>query len=139
LTVRDKVGRTRYIGFQLESTRRLSRDELTRALAEQAHRDGKGLSFQLTVFEGGLGILKVPHRSKEDSIRLLSSLRAAGADRTPVRIRTIITSGTICNVKEGMGIPSRSPSHRHGAWQRGSRPGKPKKGAAQTKKSLWVQ
>jgi RNase P/RNase MRP subunit POP5 len=115
LTVRDKAGRTRYIGFLLESSRRVGRDELTRALAEHARREGKGLSFQLTVFEGGRGILRVPHRSKEDSIRLLSSLRDAGADRTPVRIRTVVTSGTICKVKERMGAPPGRPPARQTA------------------------
>lgn len=124
MTVRDRVGRTRYIGFLLESTRRLGRDELTKALAEQVRREGKGLSFQLTVFDGGRGILKVSHRSKEDSLRLLTTLQAAGADRTPVRISTIVTSGTICTVKERMGIPPGSPPPRNAARRRGNDPQK---------------
>jgi RNase P/RNase MRP subunit POP5 len=109
LTVRDRVGRTRYIGFVVESNQRVGRDELSRALAESARMLGGDFSYQLTAFEGGRGILRVPHRLKLDSILMLTSIRAVGRDRAPVRIRTVVTSGTICTVKERLGIP---PSKR---------------------------
>lgn len=110
MTVRDRVGRTRYIGFIVESGQRVGREELTRALGESARTLGGDFSYQLTAFEGGRGILRVPHRLKMDSILLLSSIRAVGRDRVPVRIRTVVTSGTICTVKERLGIaPSKRP------------------------------
>lgn len=106
MTVRDRVGRTRYIGFVVESSQRVGREELSRALGESARILGGDFSYQLTAFEGGRGILRVPHRLKMDSILLLSSIRTVGRDRVPVRIRTVVTSGTICTVKERLGIPS---------------------------------
>lgn len=105
MTVRDKVGRTRYIGFTLECARRVGRDEVTRELADELRRRGAGHPFQLTIFDGGRGILKVPHRLKNDFITLLTSLRIVGRDRAPVQVRTVVTSGTICTVKERMAMP----------------------------------
>jgi len=109
LTVRDKVGRTRYIGFVVESGQRVGREELSRALGDSARILGGDFSYQLTAFEGGRGILRVPHRLKMDSILLLCSIRTVGRDRVPVRIRTVVTSGTICTVKERLRI---APSKR---------------------------
>jgi RNase P/RNase MRP subunit POP5 len=125
LTVRDKVGRTRYIGFLLESARRVGRDEVTRELADESRQRGVSHPFQLTVFDGGRGILKVPHVRKNDFIAILSSLRAVGRDRVPVQVRTVVTSGTICTVKERMGIPPERPPPRHAARHLGGGPRKP--------------
>jgi RNase P/RNase MRP subunit POP5 len=125
VTVRDKVGRTRYIGFVLESARRVGRDEVTRELADGLRQRGLGHPFQLTVFDGGRGILKVPHVRKNDFIAILSSLGAVGRDRIPVQVRTVVTSGTICTVKERMGIPPGSPPPRKGARHWGGGPQKP--------------
>lgn len=120
MTVKDKVGRTRYIGFVLESSRRVGRDEVTRELADMLRRQGGSHPFQLTVFDGGRGILKVPHRLKDESIMLLTSLRAVGRDRVPVLVRTVVTSGTICTVKERMGMPSeKRPPREAGRMGRG--------------------
>ena len=122
MTVRDKVGRTRYIGFVLESARRVGREEVTRELADMLRRQGGGHPFQLTVFDGGRGILKVPHRLKNESIMLLTSMRAVGRDRVPVQVRTVVTSGTICTVKERMGIPREKRPPPKPARERRSRP-----------------
>ena len=125
MTVRDKVGRTRYIGFVLDSARRAGREEVTRELADELRQRGVSHPFQLTVFDGGRGILKVPHVRKNDFIAILSSLRAVGRDRVPVQVRTVVTSGTICTVKERMGIEPGRPPPRHAARHRGGGPGKP--------------
>jgi len=109
LTVRDRTGRTRYIGFVLESSRRVSREDVVRELEDKLRRQGGRGPVQLTVFDGSRGILKVSHRLKVESIMLLDSLRTAGRDQTPVRVRTVVTSGTICTVKERMGIPPGRP------------------------------
>ena len=112
MTVRDRTGRSRYIGFVVETGRGVGREELTRALGDSARVLGGHFSFQLTVFEGGRGILRVPHRLKLDSVLLLSSVRTIGRERIPVRIRTVVTSGTIRKVKERMGIPAGRPFAR---------------------------
>ena len=113
MTVKDRVGRNRYLGFLLESRDRVSREELGRALAEAARALGGGLSFQLTVYDGARGILRVPHRQKGEALQLLGFVREAGREHRPVRFRPVITSGTIRKVKQRLGIPP-SPPTRHG-------------------------
>jgi RNase P/RNase MRP subunit POP5 len=70
------------------------------------------LTFQLTVYDGARGILKIPHRQKGDFIRLLGLVRQAGGERRPVRLRPVITSGTIRKVKQRLGIPPSRPPRR---------------------------
>lgn len=118
MTVRDRAGRTRYIGFVLESARRVSREEVVRELEEKLRHRGERVLIQLTVYDGNRGILKVPHKLKAEAIMLLDSLRSAGRDQAPVRVRTVVTSGTICTVKERMGIPPGRPPPQHAARRR---------------------
>ncbi len=55
-------------------------------------------SFRITVFEGDFGILKVPHRLKEESIAVLSSMDSVrGAN---CKVVTLKTSGTIKTLKQ---------------------------------------
>ena len=61
-------------------------------------RSGRLDSFKLTVFERGLGILKVPHNLKEDAIALLNSVDAVNGLRCEVT--TLKTSGTIRKLKD---------------------------------------
>ncbi len=112
LTVRDKSGRHRYIGFTVETQARLNREDISRALSETARLLGAGkpvpsgeLRFQLTVFDGRRGIVKVPHYQKDAAIAALVAIRKAGRDGSAVDVRTVVTSGTICTVKARMGIP----------------------------------
>lgn len=54
-------------------------------------------SFRITVYEEGFGILKVPHRFKEDAISVLGSLSEVRGAR--VKVTTLRTSGTIKTLK----------------------------------------
>lgn len=55
-------------------------------------------SFRITVFEGDFGILKVPHRLKEESIVVLSALSSVKG--APCKVVTLKTSGTIKTLKQ---------------------------------------
>ncbi len=106
LTVRDKSGRHRYIGFTVEASIRPGREDFSRALSEAGRVvPGGPVQFNLTVFDGTRGIVKVPHTAKDAAIAALISIRQAGRDRFPVKVETVVTSGTICTVKAKMGIP----------------------------------
>jgi RNase P/RNase MRP subunit POP5 len=106
LTVRDKTGRHRYIGFTVEAAFRPGREDISRALSEAGRVvPGGPLQFNLTVFDGRRGIVKVAHVKKDAAMAALLSVKFAGRDRSPVKVATVLTSGTICTVKERMGIP----------------------------------
>ena len=115
MTVKDKVGRHRWIGFLFESQRRLYREELARALNEASRLAAAG-PIQLIIFDGRKGIVKVPHINQQKAISVLSALRNAGG--VPVGIRTVVTSGVICKVKERLNIPNSRPEDRHGGPKR---------------------
>lgn len=106
MTVRDRSGRHRYIGFTVDAAFRPGREDISRALSEAGRvAPGGPVQFNLTVFDGRRGIVKVPHTAKAPAIAALNAIRGIGRDRAPVSVRTVVTSGTICTVKARMGIP----------------------------------
>ena len=106
MTVRDKSGRHRYIGFTVESQLRLGREDISRALTDAGRvAPGGPVQFNLTVFDGRRGIVKVPHLKKQAAIAALNSMNQAGRDRATVKVTTVLTSGTICTVKARLGLP----------------------------------
>lgn len=106
MTVRDKSGRHRYIGFTVESQQRLGREDISRALTEAGRvAPGGPVQFNLTVFDGKRGIVKVSHLKKDAAIAALNSMTKAGRDSSTIKVTTVLTSGTICTVKARMGIP----------------------------------
>ena len=91
-------GKWRYIAFRVDCERSISRRDFVGALLGRGRSSPVGDRFKLTVFERGLGILKVPHRLKEDAIALLSSVDAVNGLRCEVT--TLKTSGTIRKLKD---------------------------------------
>lgn len=83
MTVRDKVGRTRYVAFRIEGGP-LSRPALSGALPPMA---------KLTRFDGEFGILRTSHRDLAALREVLMSPRVIGAK--DVRWVTLASSGTI--------------------------------------------
>jgi len=104
---RPRQGRQhRYIGFTVEAPYRPAARTSPRALSEAGRiAPGGPVQFNLTVFDGRRGIVKVPHTKKEAAIAALLAVKFAGRDRSPVKVATVVTSGTICTVKARMGIP----------------------------------
>lgn len=83
MTVRDRVGRPRYVAFRVEGGP-LSRPALSGALPAAA---------RLTRFDGEFGILKTSHREVEAVRGALASPRSIGGRE--VQLVTLSTSGTI--------------------------------------------
>ena len=90
-------GKWRYIAFRVDCERSISRRDFVGALLGRGRNSPVGDSFKLTVFERGLGILKVPHTLKEDAIELLNSVDVVNGLRCDVT--TLKTSGTIRKLK----------------------------------------
>jgi RNase P/RNase MRP subunit POP5 len=86
VTVRDKVGRTRYVAFRLEGGP-VGRAALAAALPEWA---------RLTRFDGTHGVVRCLHTQRDALVEALCALeRVGGRD---VRVRTLATSGTMRGV-----------------------------------------
>jgi len=89
--------RWRYIAFAMEGGP-FARNDFLDSLIAAARGTPLGRNFRITVFEPGLGILKVPHTMKQHAIDVLSSMDSVGAKAC--RVRTLKTSGTIKTLKD---------------------------------------
>jgi RNase P/RNase MRP subunit POP5 len=91
--VKDKVGRNRYIAFQVEGGDDLEMGDMIRALREAFSSFPQDTRPWLVLFQQGQGVVKCSHLHKDDVIRVLQSIRRVG--EREVRIRTLGTSGTV--------------------------------------------
>jgi len=98
MAVKAAEGRWRYIAFRVEGERTPNRGEFLSALLAMSRRSRLGDDFRITVYDNGLGILKVPHTLKDDAIEVLRAVSQAGG--TAVKVTTLKTSGTIRTLKE---------------------------------------
>ena len=92
MTVKDRVGRQRYIAFRVVSPRPVSKGEMGEAIRRAAAPAEAG-RLTLILWRDGLGLVKCPHTAKEATIALLRGLITAGT--APIRVETLGTSGTI--------------------------------------------
>ncbi len=98
MTVKDRVGRQRYIAFIIEAPREFRRGEVIHAIHRALPRDIRNEDVWLTVFEHNAGIVRCPHLLKDRVIEILNSIREVSG--VGVTFRTIITSGTIKKAKK---------------------------------------
>lgn len=103
MTVRDKVGRTRYVAFRLVGPS-LSRAALSGALPPTA---------RLTRFDGTYGVVRTTHRDRDALLGVLKELRRVGSRE--VQVETLTTSGTLRGAASA--LPADAP-----ASQRAPRP-----------------
>jgi len=82
----------------IEAERPFARGDFLGALMRAARATNLQDSFRITVYEGDFGILKVPHRFKDDAIEALSMVDSVSG--TPAKVTTLRTSGTIKTLKE---------------------------------------
>ncbi|MBI4392444.1 MAG: hypothetical protein HY556_01415 [Euryarchaeota archaeon] len=99
MTVKDRVGRNRYIVFKVEPTSTPKRDVQGSILGVLSrHVSGLGPAIRkpaLIAYEEGVGILRVPHIMKGDAIDALTGITWAGRPTATVTVTTLGTSGTI--------------------------------------------
>ena len=91
-------GKWRYIAFSVDADSPVTRRDLVGALLEAGRRSPVGDSFRLTVFERGIGIIRVPHVRKDDAIALIQSISSVRG--VPCKLTSLKTSGTIRKLKE---------------------------------------
>ncbi|MFQ5920004.1 MAG: Rpp14/Pop5 family protein [Thermoplasmata archaeon] len=91
--MKDRVGRNRYIAFQIDGGADLQSGEVNRALREAFDPHPKEARPWLVHLRDGRGVVRVSHLYKDTAISLLRSLKIA--DDQGVRVRTLGTSGTI--------------------------------------------
>lgn len=82
VTVKDKVGRVRYVALRVEPA--CSRGALTATLPAFA---------KLTRFDGEWGIVRVGHRDRDALLAALADVRALGGK--DARVQSVATSGTL--------------------------------------------
>lgn len=98
MSPKSRPVRWRYIAFRVEGDRQFARNDFLGALLKAARNTNLQDSFRITVYGGNFGILKVPHRFKEDAIEALGSV--VDVRGVPVKVTTLRTSGTIKTLKE---------------------------------------
>ena len=97
MVVKDRVGRTRYIVFEIDQGG-FTRSDFIRALNSASDAIGLRPSPRLTVFDGRMGILKLPHTDQDDVRDLLPSISEIAGMK--VKVRSVRTSGTLRKAKE---------------------------------------
>jgi hypothetical protein len=96
MTVKDRVGRPRYVAFRLHGGP-LPRPALSGILPPAA---------KLTRFDGTHGIVRTLHRDREAVQAFLDAVTKAGG--RDVRVETLATSGTIRKAAEA--LPPEAPA-----------------------------
>jgi RNase P/RNase MRP subunit POP5 len=112
LTVRDRVGRKRYVAFRLEAhtmphegprwpSRRSVSEAVAAAAREQVGTEPRlaGARIELTIFDGQRGLFRVPHHVLAETRALLSALELP-SETGSFRIVTLGTSGTLLGARE---------------------------------------
>ncbi len=89
--------RWRYIAFRVDGPQTFPRNDFLGALLHKAKGTALQDNFRITVYEESFGILKVPHRFKEEAIEMLSALDSVRG--VPCKVSTLKTSGTIKTLK----------------------------------------
>lgn len=95
MVVKDRVGRSRYIAFEISSDDVVSTGDLISSFRKAADKydDAERIRPWLIMFEKGKGIVRCSHTSKDEVINLLQSVKGVGGKK--VKIRTLGTSGTV--------------------------------------------
>ena len=99
MTVKDRVGRVRYLAIRIAAGAPLSRSVLAGALPPSA---------KLTRFDGTFGIVRTTHRDRDPVMQVLNGIRSLGSKE--VRVETLATSGTIRQAAKA--LPASSEASR---------------------------
>lgn len=95
MVVKDRVGRSRYVAFEVSSKETIRTGDLISTLKRAADKydDAEKIRPWLIMFQKGKGIVRCSHTSKDECINLLHSIKGVGGNK--VSIKTLGTSGTV--------------------------------------------
>ncbi len=98
MTVKDRIGRHRYIAFEVSAEPPPSKEEVIRALRRLSRDYPRDMKPWLVFMEGQRGLLRCSHLFKKEAIQLLRDLdRPEGLG---AGVKTLGTSGTIRAARE---------------------------------------
>lgn len=95
MVVKDRVGRSRYIAFEITSEKELRTGDLITSFKKAADKydDAEKIRPWLIMFKKGKGIARCSHTARDECINLLQSIKSVGG--TAVKMKTLGTSGTV--------------------------------------------
>lgn len=93
MVVKDKVGRRRYIAFEIISDKIVPRNEVVKMIRKEFAHRYRSVKPWLTRYRDNKGLMRCAHTGKNEAIRILNSVKKIG--KTDVEIKTVGTSGTI--------------------------------------------
>jgi len=93
VVVKDKVGRRRYIAFEIVSDKIIPRNDVVKMVRKEFVHRYISVKPWLTRYGNNKGLLRCLHTGKNEAIRILNSVKKIG--KTDVEIKTTGTSGTI--------------------------------------------
>lgn len=97
MAVKEKIGRKRYIAFEVVEDRNgLTRGKLSRAIGAASEESLRAAQIDVILIEGGRGIVRTDHRHSE---ALKALLRSFVSEQNGFELRPLRTSGTIRKLK----------------------------------------
>jgi RNase P/RNase MRP subunit POP5 len=93
VAVKDKIGRRRYIAFEIISDKNISRNDAVGMIRKEFKPYFNSVKPWLTRYRNNKGLMRCAHTGKNDAIRVLNSVKQIG--KADVEIKTTGTSGTI--------------------------------------------
>ncbi|MBU3901817.1 MAG: hypothetical protein KKE04_00410 [Candidatus Thermoplasmatota archaeon] len=93
MVVKDKVGRRRYIAFEIISDKTIPRNDVVKMIRKEFVHRYISVKPWLTRYNNNRGLLRCLHTGKDEAIKILTSVKQIG--NINVEIKTIGTSGTI--------------------------------------------
>jgi RNase P/RNase MRP subunit POP5 len=93
MVVKDKIGRRRYIAFEIVSDKSIPRTDVVKMVRKTFKQKYISVKPWLTRYKNNKGLLRCVHTGKGEAIRILNSVKQIG--NITVEIKTVGTSGTI--------------------------------------------
>ncbi|MEW6069453.1 MAG: Rpp14/Pop5 family protein [Candidatus Thermoplasmatota archaeon] len=93
MAVKDKIGRKRYIVFELIAPRPIRKEEVIRLIRRSFGKLIQEIDPWLLKYRNNKGLLRCRHTKKGEAIKILSSITKINEEE--IKIKTLGTSGTI--------------------------------------------
>lgn len=93
MVVKQKIGRKRYIAFELIAPRAIAKSEVIKLVRSELGKLTNDIKPWVVKYRKNKGLLRCTHTKKEAAIKLLTSIKKI--NQLELKIRALGTSGTI--------------------------------------------
>ncbi len=93
MAVKDKIGRRRYIAFEITAPRVIQKSEIIKLIRTSFGNLAADINPWIVKYKRNKGLLRCAHTKKEAAIKLLTSIKDING--LEIEIKTLGTSGTI--------------------------------------------